>query len=82
MSIGVITLKFENISLEDLERIRRNIHTQFTEGVFFIKRGQVVLNFNPEGMIKNVELKFKSFPELFPLDKTSLLATIEQKNSG
>jgi hypothetical protein len=79
--IGIINLQFENIKPDDLERIRKNIHTQFTEGVFFIKNGSATLHFNPKGIIQKTEFKFQKYPELFPLDKTFLLTTINQTHS-
>jgi len=55
---GTITIQLDGCSLEATERFREMIHLMFEEGVFTVKNGKAVLNFDQDGDLNKIELNY------------------------
>ena len=55
---GIITIKLEGVTFEDTERCRKVIHTLFEQGVFNMKRGDVVLSFDERGELGSIKMDY------------------------
>ena len=67
MEKGIITITLEGASLEETERYRAMIHTLFESGVFNIRNGKAILNFDNLGLLAEVELQIKRWRRDKPL---------------
>lgn len=61
MTEGVITIKLDGISLEQVERCRLMIHQMFTSDVFNVRNGKAILNFDSEGLLADIEISMKTY---------------------
>lgn len=89
MQIGTITITLEGVTIEETERLRKMIHTMFTDGVFNIRNGKAILNFDNDGLAE-IEKQIKTWKrgkepvvmkrleqfkiELTPVDKSSIVS--------
>ena len=73
MNKGTIVITLEGISFEDTERYRAMIHTLFQSGVFGIRNGKAILNFDNEGALAEIELQVKRWRRDKPMSETKLL---------
>ena len=55
---GLITIKLEGASFNETERCRSVIHTLFEQGVFNMRRGDVILSFDELGNLGSIKLDF------------------------
>ena len=53
---GQITIQLEGLDIKIVERYRATIHELLTKGVFDIKNGKVMLHFDKEGNLGQVDL--------------------------
>ncbi len=64
MEEGIITIKLEGIGFKEVERIRKNIHFLISQGVFYVRGGQVILNIDADGLVRiPIEFHFKKYPK-------------------
>ena len=61
MNKGEIHITLEGISFEETERCRATIHALFTAGVFSVRNGKAILNFDHLGLLAEVELQVKKW---------------------
>lgn len=59
--VGRITLDIEGISKEDLLRYQEAIFTLVRNGVFSIKNGKAVLNFDAEGTLQLIQFEYAAY---------------------
>jgi len=52
-----IFIELDGATFEQTERCRRIIHTLFEQGLFNIKRGEAVLNFDDMGELGSITMK-------------------------
>lgn len=58
---GTIVITLEDVSFEETERYRQMIHTLFESGVFNIRNGKAILNFDHLGLLAEIELQVKKW---------------------
>lgn len=61
MNKGNININLEGVSFEETERCRAIIHALFTAGVFSVRNGKAILNFDHLGLLAEVELQVKKW---------------------
>ena len=61
MTEGIITIKLDGISFEQMERCRLMIHQMFTSDVFNIRNGKAILNFDSDGILADIEISQKTW---------------------
>ena len=61
MNKGNINITLEGVSFEETERCRAIIHALFTAGVFSVRNGKAILNFDHLGLLAEVELQVKKW---------------------
>ena len=59
MEKGIITITLENATLPETERCRQIIHKLFEKGVFNIRNGKAILNFDEMGLLAEIEGQIK-----------------------
>lgn len=72
MNKGSIIITLEGVSFEETERYRAIIHLLFERGVFNIKNGKAILNFDELGLAE-IESQVKTWKRGKPLLVTKLL---------
>ena len=61
--VGKIIIELAGADLKETDRIRKNIHLLISQGVFYVKGGQVILNIDADGLVREpIEFHFKKFP--------------------
>ena len=55
---GIITIKLEDVTFQETERCRKVIHQLFEQGVFNMRRGDVVLSFDERGELGSIKFDF------------------------
>ena len=78
-SVGTITVTLDGATLDDTERCRAIINALFSQGVFNLRPGQAILNFDDTGSLK-IEVVRVSRYKFPPLQKALKSATIEVLN--
>ena len=73
MNKGTIVITLEGISFEETERYRQMVHILFQSGVFGIRNGKAILNFDHEGMLAEIELQVKRWRRDKPMSETKVL---------
>lgn len=58
---GIITLKLDGATLSETERCRLIVHTLFQQGVLNVKNGSVILHFDHEGVLQEIEVHKKQW---------------------
>ena len=56
---GTIQITLEGVTFEETERYRQMIHTLFQAGVFAIRNGKAILNFDSDGLLSEIEIQVK-----------------------
>ena len=59
MEKGVITVTLESATFQETERCRQVIHKLFEMGVFNIRNGKAILNFDDMGLLAEIEVQIK-----------------------
>ena len=59
--VGTITINLEGVSLKDTERCRQIIHKLFESGVFNVKNGKAILNFDNFAILADIEISMKTY---------------------
>ena len=73
-NIGTITIRLEGINFEQTERCRLMIHKMFEAGVFNVRNGKAILNFDHEGIMADVEISMKTWSRKHESPQGSLLS--------
>ena len=73
MNNGIITIKLEGISLKETERCRAIIHELFEMGIFNVRNGKAILNFDHEGSLAEVEIQVKRWRRDKPMPELKFL---------
>ena len=73
MNNGTITITLEGVSFQDTERYRKMIHTLFERGVFNIRNGKAILNFDNDGDLAEIEAQVKTFRRDKPMAEVKRL---------
>lgn len=86
---GEIKIKLEGASWEETERCRAMIHLLFQQGVFNVRNGKVILNFDHNGLLSVIEKDViawrrdkESYPHLSKVLDNAIIEVISQKNSA
>lgn len=53
--IGKIQIELEGIGIAELERCRQMIHLMFQQGIFTVRNGKVILNFDSDGVLQQID---------------------------
>lgn len=53
--ISTITIQLEGIGLTELERCRQIVETLFSQGVFNVRNGKIILNFDSDGTLQQID---------------------------
>ena len=61
MKEGIITIKLEGVTLEQTERCRQMIHKMFEAGVFNVRNGKAILNFDSDSNMADIEISMKTW---------------------
>jgi len=69
MPEGIINLKLENVTFEQVEHYRRIVHVLIGHGFLDAKNGSVILHFDPIGNLQKIETKKTSWHRKKHLDK-------------
>ena len=59
MEKGTIVITLEDATMAETERCRQVIHKLFERGVFNIRNGKAILNFNEIGLLTEIEGQIK-----------------------
>ena len=59
--IGKITIELEGIGFPETERCRAIIHSLFEQGVFNVRNGKAILNFDSDGTLAEIEFNVKKW---------------------
>ncbi len=78
METGTIIIKLEGVSFKDTERCRQMIHKMFESGVFQIRNGKAILNFDNYGLLADIEISMKTWSRKFENDPIPELHSFEQ----
>lgn len=70
---GSIIITLEGVTLEETERCRKIIHTLFEQGVFNLRRGDVVLSFDERGELGSIRLDYVRWRRDKPAPAVKLL---------
>ncbi len=54
-----ITIKIDNLTSEEGAKVQETIMTLFERDVFFMKNGKVVLHFDHEGTLQEIQFDYK-----------------------
>ena len=55
---GVISIKLDGLEPVDIERYRASIHQLMVRGVFEIKNGKVILHFDSNKELRQIDVQF------------------------
>ena len=89
MNEGVITIKLEGITFEQTERCRMMIHKLFEAGVFNIRNGKAILNFDNDAILADIEVSMKTWsrkhenqaqPKLVPLSQFLVETSVDKSS--
>ena len=61
MEKGTITITLEGATFQETERCRKIIHSLFERGVFNIRNGKAILNFDENGILSEIEGQIKLY---------------------
>lgn len=53
---GHIGIKVHNTNVRELSRLLHSIQTMFTQGVFNVRNGKIVLHFNDTGELRGIDI--------------------------
>ena len=59
MEKGTIVITLEGMTFQETERCRQIIHVLFEKGVFNIRNGKAILNFDDMGLLAEIESQIK-----------------------
>ena len=75
---GTILIKLENVSFTETERPRQIIHKLFESGVFSIRNGKAILNFDNYGILADIEVSMKTWSRKYENDPQIILKPLSQ----
>lgn len=78
MKDGTIVIKLEDVSLVETERFRQIIHKLIQFGVFNVRNGKAILNFDNTGSLADIELQIKTWNRRFENEPIPQLNSFEQ----
>jgi len=73
MNVGTINIRLEGITFEQTERCRIIIHKMFEAGVFNVRNGKAMLNFDHEGTMSDIEISMKTWIRKHDVPRETLL---------
>ena len=73
MNVGTINIRLEGITFEQTERCRIIIHKMFEAGVFNVRNGKAMLNFDHEGTMSDIEISMKTWIRKHDVPQETLL---------
>jgi trehalose utilization protein len=56
--VGLLQLKFENVTQEEVKRYEKTIYELFTQGFFTFKNGKVIIHFNERSEMSMIQYDY------------------------
>jgi len=80
---GTIWITLDGATFEDTERCRKIIHLLFEQGIFDVKRGDVILSFDEKGNLGRIKLdivkwlrQYGDVPRLQEIRKSAIIEIV------
>jgi len=78
MNQGNIVITLDGVSFKDTERCRQMIHKMFESGVFNVRNGKAILNFDNYGLLADIEVSMKTWSRKFDKEPIPELNSFSQ----